>query len=191
MMNEDQNKLGAFPFVIAGISFIPLIGVLFGMVAVIWGLVTKKQGGKKLAIIGACGIVFTIVVYGALFYFGFSQRGGVYDELRVKLGESTITTLAQSIEFYKAQNGHYPISLEELQESLPEASIVFIVDPTHINMEEKQRNFYYELQGDNHYYLLGVGQDEVPFSRDDIIPKIEIKENSSIGLLIHDDSKGL
>jgi len=34
-MNEGKPKLGAFPFVIAGISFIPLIGILFGIIAII------------------------------------------------------------------------------------------------------------------------------------------------------------
>jgi hypothetical protein len=57
-MNEEQKqeKLGAFPYVIGGLSFIPMLGVLFGVIAIIWGLVTKKLGGKKLAIVGACGI---------------------------------------------------------------------------------------------------------------------------------------
>ena len=34
-MDEQQEKLGTFPFVIGGMSFIPLIGVLFGLVAIV------------------------------------------------------------------------------------------------------------------------------------------------------------
>ena len=58
-MSGKQKKLGTFPFVIGGMSFIPLIGVVFGMIAIIWGFFTKKLGGKKLAIVGACYVCIT------------------------------------------------------------------------------------------------------------------------------------
>jgi hypothetical protein len=81
---RENKTLGCFPFVIGGLSFIPLLGVLFGLIAIVWGLSAWRGGGKKLALVGAAGIGFTILVYGALFYFGFAQRGGVYDDLRMK-----------------------------------------------------------------------------------------------------------
>ena len=188
-MNEEQQKLGAFPYVIAGVSFIPGIGILFGIVAIIWGLVTKKLGGRKLAIIGACGISFSIVLYGSLFYFGFVQRGGVYDDLRAQLSKSTITSLVQAIEFYRTQNGHYPDSLETLRKSLPKNSMVYVFDPTDVKMGGKPRYYYYALKDNSHYYLLGVGPDGKPFTSDDILPDIKVKPNSGIGLLINKNSK--
>jgi len=188
-MSEDQNKLGTFPFVIAGVSFIPLIGVVFGIIAIVWGLVTNKIGGKKLALIGACGIGFSVFLYGSLFYFGFVQKGGVYDDLRAELSKTTITSLVQSIEFYKAQNGEYPETLEVLHKSMPKNSTVFIFDPTDIQIGGEPRYFHYELYEKSHYYLLAVGPDNKPYTSDDVLPNIEIKENSSIGLLIHDGSK--
>lgn len=64
---DSSEKLGTFPYVIGGMSFIPLIGILFGFVAIVWGLVTKKQGGKRLAAIGAGGILeFAMKVYSAV-----------------------------------------------------------------------------------------------------------------------------
>ena len=190
-MNEQQEKLGTFPFVVGGMSFIPLIGVLFGVVAIIWGLVTKKSGGKKLALIGGGGIVFTIVLYSALFYFGFAQRGGVYDDLRKKLSETTITSLVQAIEFYKTQNGKYPESLEVLQKSLPENSMVFVFDPTDVKMGGQPRYYHYELIDGEHYYLLGVGPDGQPFTADDVLPKIEVGPKSKVGLVIKGVKNGL
>ncbi len=68
-MSEEQEKLGTFPYIIGGVSFIPGIGIIFGIIAITWGLVTKKLGGKKLAVIGACGISFSIILYGSLSYF--------------------------------------------------------------------------------------------------------------------------
>lgn len=183
-MNEQQEKLSTFPFVIGGMSFIPLIGILFGLVAIVWGLVTKKAGGKKLALIGVCGILLTIALYSALFYFGFVQRGGVYDDLRAKLSETTITSLVQSIEFYKTQNGKYPESLEVLQKSLPKNSMVFVFDPTDVKMGGKPRYYYYQLIDSEHYYLLGVGPDGQPFTADDVLPKIDVGAKSKVGLVI-------
>ena len=188
-MNEEQEKLGTFPFVISGVSFIPLIGIVFGIIAIVWGLVTKKLGGKKLAVIGACGIGFSIILYGSLFYFGVVQRGGVYDDLRTQLSRNIITSLVQAIEFHKTQNGQYPESLEILRKSLPENSMVFVYDPTHVQMSSEPRYYHYELKDESHYYLLGVGSDARPYTADDVLPNIEIKQNSDIGLLFHEGSK--
>lgn len=183
-MSERQKQLGTFPFVIGGMSFIPLIGVLFGLSAIVWGLTTKKAGGKKLALIGGGGVVFTIALYSALFYFGFVQRGGVYDDLRTKLSETTITSLVQAIEFYRTQNGKYPESLEVLQKSLPKDSMVFVFDPTDVKMGRKPRYYYYKLIDSEHYYLLGVGADGQPFTSDDVLPQIRFSPQSKVGLVI-------
>ena len=188
-MNEKQEKLGTFPFVIGGVSFIPGIGIIFGIIAIIWGLVTKKLGGKKLILIGVLGITFSIILYSSLFYFGFVQRGGVYDDLRAKLAKSTITSLVQAIEFYKTQNGHYPDSLETLRKSLPNNTTVFVFDPTDIKIGGEPRYFYYELKDSSHYYLLGVGPDGKPFTNDDILPDVQVKPNSGVGLLIRKESQ--
>jgi hypothetical protein len=189
-MNEKQEKLGAFPYVIAGASFIPAVGVIFGIIAITWGLATNKLGGKKVAVIGASGISLSLVLYGSLFYYGFVQRGGVYDDLRSQLGESTISSLVQAIEFYKTQNGRYPDSLETLRNSLPENSMVFVFDPTIPQLGNEQRYFHYELVDQSRYYLLGVGPDEKPYTTDDVLPNIEKNPRGKIGLLIHDGSRG-
>ncbi len=188
-MSEEKEKLGTFPFVVAGVSFIPGVGIMFGIIAIIWGLVTKKLGGKKLAIIGASGIGFSIILYGSLFYFGFVQKGGVYDELRTELSKNTITSLVQTIEFYKIQNGKYPKSLELLKNSLPENTMVFVHDPTDVQMGKEPQYYHYELKDENHYYLLGIGSDKKPYTNDDVLPNVEINKNSGIGLLIHKNSK--
>jgi hypothetical protein len=180
--DTQTTKLGAFPYVTAGLSFVPLIGVLFGVISIIWGLVTKKAGGKKLVVIGACGIGFTIVLYGSLFYFGFVQRGGVYDDLRTKLAQSTLNSAVPAIEFYRVQNGKYPESLEVLQKSLPKESFVLLSDPTFVGFGAKPTYFYYEWVGEDHYYLRGIGADRKPFTADDIVP--QVTDGGNVGLLI-------
>ena len=190
-MSNEKEKLGTFPYIVAGVSFIPGIGIIFGVIAIVWGLLTKKIGGKKLAIVGGCGIGLSVILYSSLFYFGFVQRGGVYDDLRAQLSKTTITSLVQAIEFYKTQNGSYPESLEILSKSLPENSMVFVHDPTNMQIGGEPRYYYYQLEGASHYYLLGVGPDEKPYTKDDLLPDIDINENSGIGLLIHENSKNL
>jgi hypothetical protein len=182
-MTDEQPKLGAFPYVVGGLSYIPLLGVLFGGAALIWGLVTKKSGGKRLAAIGAGGILLTVVLYGALFYFAVVQRGGIFDALRAKLTANTLTSLAQAIEVYRLQNGTYPDSLETLRQSLPKGSLAFVFDPTDVRMSGKSRYFYYEVVDADHYYLRCVGPDGEPFTADDIVPLVEVKPGSKIGLL--------
>lgn len=184
--DTNPGKLGTLPYVIGSVSFIPLFGVLFGIVAVVWGLSTKRPGGKWLAAIGAGGISFTFFIYGGLFYLGTVQRGGAFDELRVKLTQSAINSLVPSIELYKIQNGRYPDSLEVLQQSMPKDNFaaMFVTDPSVMVPEEKPRYFFYEKVGEDHYYLRGLGPDGKPFTTDDVVPQISSNPDSKLGLLI-------
>jgi hypothetical protein len=183
-MGEPDEKLGGFPFVIGGLSFIPLVGIPFGIVALIWGITTRKLGGMKLALIGSLGIIFTVVLYGGLFYFGFVKRGGLYDDLRTKLAQSSLSSVVQAVEFYRFQHGSYPESLKALQESLPKDSMVLVFDPTDVKFSGKPKYFYYERVGADHYYLRGVGPDGLPFTSDDVLPQIRFTPGSKLGLLI-------
>jgi hypothetical protein len=184
-----RPRLGGFPHVVGGLSYIPLIGVAFGVVAIVWGLVAHRRGGGKLALIGLGGIAFSAFLYGGLFYLGFVQRGGVYDTLRTRLAETALTSLVQAVEFYKVQTRQYPESLDELRKSLPKQSLVFIYDPTDLKLNGKPREFYYRRAGGDHYYLLGVGPDGLPFTADDILPRIAPAPGGSVGLLIDPRSK--
>ena len=80
-MNDKNIKLS---YIFGGLSFIPLIGVLFGLISFIIGLIKFKYRGWILSLIGLGGIIFTIIIYSSLFYFGLKHRGGIYDELREK-----------------------------------------------------------------------------------------------------------
>lgn len=76
-VNEKPNKLGVFPYVIAAISFIPGIGVIFGIIAVIWGVLTKKvvvKYSRLLVLVGLALVLFFMVRSFTLVLF----RGEVY-----------------------------------------------------------------------------------------------------------------
>jgi hypothetical protein len=180
---NEGKRLGAFPFVIAGLSFVPLLGVLFGLAAIVWGLIARRRGGTKLALVGAAGIGFSILLYGGLYYFGFAQRGGLYDGLREKLAQDNLNALVQSVEFYKLGHGEYPDSLATLKASLPKGSVqsVYVIDPRILPGGKIGQLFYYEKVGSDHYYLRGVAPDGKPFSPGALAP--QVAPGGKIGLL--------
>ncbi len=182
MTDTDAKKPGFGHYVVGGLSFIPLVGVVFGIAAIVIGLGRRESGGKVLAALGAAGIGVTVLLYGSLFYFGFIKRGGIYDDLRAQLAQTTINTLVPSIEFYKLQYGRYPATLEQLRNSWEDgATFSGIYDPS---VSGKPQPFYYRSAGPDSYYLRGVGPDGVAFTDDDIVPTVNIPAGSNIGLLI-------
>ena len=182
--DNGQARIDTAAFVLGGLSFIPLIGVPLGVAAIIWGLVSRKARRLTVVLLGLDGIGCTIVIYGALFFFGFVQTGGIYDRLRGQLAQQQLYTLVQAVEFYRLQYGSYPDSLEQLQATLPKQSLAVTFDPTGFRIGSLPRRFYYERVGIDHYYLRGVGVDGQPFTADDIVPDITIAPHSQIGLLL-------
>jgi hypothetical protein len=180
---DDTKKVnesaGCLAYVVGGMSFIPLIGVIFGLVAIIWGFKIKHL---KLKIVGFSGILFTVVIYGALGYFGFVQKGGVYDDLRVNLAQSQMTTVVQALELYKVQNGQYPESLKILEDSLSENSFVFLYDPTLMSLAGKQF-FYYKIISENQYHVRALGRDGELNTEDDVFPS----PIDNVGLVVNYD----
>ncbi|MBY6196853.1 hypothetical protein [Vibrio hangzhouensis] len=163
---QKQQGPGCLGFVVGGMSFIPLIGVLFGIVAVIWGFKAKST---KLKVIGFAGIAFTFILYGTLGYFGFVQKGGVYDDLRSQLVKVQLTNSVQAIELYKVQHGRYPASLEVLQKSLPEGSLVSLYDAAQISISG-EKWYFYTVIDENHYHIRSYGRDGLIATEDDILP---------------------
>jgi hypothetical protein len=166
-------------YVIAGASFIPCIGVIFGIVAIVWGVARRA---RSLVLLGVGGILFTVVLYGALFYFGFCKRGGFYDELRSKLAVTMLNSAVKEIEYYKLQHGHYPTNVQELSTSGPN-KFPTITDPTAMAHKGTNAYFYYELESaGTSYFLRSVGPDGIPFTADDIVPSISEEERKHTGL---------
>jgi hypothetical protein len=181
---KEDKRLGCFPFVIGGLSFVPLVGVLFGLAAIVWGLIARKRGGGKLALVGAAGIAFSVILYGGFFYFGFIQRGGIYDELRTKLAQNNLNALVMSVEFYKLGHGEYPDTLDTLKASLKKGSVetIYVTDPRIGASGQADQLFYYKRVDADHYYLRGVAPDGKPFSPGALVPEVNIS-SGKIGLL--------
>lgn len=188
--NKEKNEskgIGCLSYVLGGLSFIPLIGVVFGVIVIVLGIIKRKIGGWKLILIGSLGIIFTIVLYGSLFYKGFIERGGTFDELSKQLAQTQLTDLVKHIEYYKIQNGNYPSNLKVFQPKDGEEtkSFIFVNDPMNKELSLGEPSlYYYELinEGKN-YYLFSSGIDGIPFSSDDVHPIVSIEEFAKIGYI--------
>src|SRR5262249_41712505 len=133
--------------------------------------------------VGAGGIAFTVVLFGGVFYFGFVQRGGIYDDMRRHMAQRQLNQLVQSIEFYKVMHGGYPATFEELQQAVGKETWTFFDDPSDMNLVGR-RKFHYERVGIDKYYLRSVGPDGQPFTPDDILPQVDDAQLPKLGLLI-------
>jgi hypothetical protein len=156
--------------------------------------VKRKSGGKLVIVLGCLGILFTVGLYGTIFYIAFGTHGGIFDEMRGQLAKRELGDLVKSIEYYKVTKGGYPATLEELKTSLDKNSAVIIDDPTTLDFSNLGSGkaitpFFYQLTEDkSHYYLLGVGPDHKPFTNDDLLPGISDQERAKTGLLINPSS---
>lgn len=177
---NDKPKTPIILYIASGLSFIPLVGIFVGLIVILFGAIGKFKN-KILIIIGSCGILFSIILYSSLFYFGFKHRGGIFDDLTVQMVENQLTTIVKELEYYKIQHNVYPDSLNRLNTN---NSFIFIDDPIlqKMDMNNKNTGYYYQVS-DSGYYLFSVGFDGKPFTNDDIFPKISCNEAAKIGIL--------
>lgn len=179
ILNVSGQRLnqGRPPYSLGWLGLIPLVGGIVGVALILYGLLKYKD--RKLVFIGLAGILFTVAVYGSLFYMT------KFDFMRADFAKADIivlNSLIKDIEFYKIQNGDYPDRLEQLDVN---GAIVNYYDPLLSNPENNKFN-YYRLG--KHYTVFSSGIDEKPNTADDIYPTIEIDTNK-IGLVIRPNGK--
>jgi uncharacterized membrane protein YhaH (DUF805 family) len=70
--NEDlevtKGKLGMTPFIIAWLSYVPIFGIFFSLIAIMWALATEKEGKKRLSVIALIGFVYSVILLGIFAY---------------------------------------------------------------------------------------------------------------------------
>jgi hypothetical protein len=155
LIKTNETKV---PYVLAGISFIPLIGVLFGIIAIIWGIIIKKKGPILL---GTGGILLSVVLYGSLFYFGVKANYGPYHELKKQLTKQLLTQTRGQVLIYKEKNKALPDKLSDL--GSPSQDNFFPISDPWLN------EFEYKVNADGSFELRSYGPDAVPYNGDDIV----------------------
>ena len=168
-------------FVLSGVSFIPLFGLLPAAACLIYAATRPTAGRRRLAATAALAVVGTLVLYGSLGYFGFSGTG-LFAELRTKQVQASLQVVIRALEYYRVVHGQYPETLEEVA---PDEELSFLrlhlQDPTVLDFPVAL--FHYTRSSDGQSYdLRSVGTDREPFTSDDILPSVPNQELRRIGL---------
>ena len=94
-----QKRDSVIWFVIAGIGFIPMIGIPFGLSALLRGVLTYKKYGKLLTIISIASFLPMTIGYGTLYYFS-QKEDGIFAELNTSLNCDLLTQSIGEIEMH-------------------------------------------------------------------------------------------
>jgi hypothetical protein len=174
--NSIQQKSKP-PYLLGLICLIPLVGAFVGLGLLLYGLLKYKD--KWLSIIGAAGILWTILFYSTFFYAG--THASIFKKGFKDISQLQLNSLVKNIEFYKLEHGLYPDSLKEL---LNDDKLAPINDAVQ-GMSSKENSYYnYKKVGDK-YFLFSSGLDGVPNTQDDLFPQVRIIDSTKIGLISH------
>lgn len=163
------------PYLLGLLCLIPLVGAFVGLGLLLYGLIKYKD--KRLSIIGAAGILFTVLVYGSLFYA--MKNASIFKKGFADISQIQLNSLTKNIEFYKLQHGQYPDSLQQL---LDDDKLAPITDAIQLNQRRENSNYNYQRIGDK-YMLFSAGQDGIPNTQDDLFPQVAVSDSSKIGLI--------
>jgi hypothetical protein len=151
-----KQESSAAGWCLGGLSFIPLIGVPFGIITIIIGIVKKNKGQIFL---GIGGIIWTIVLYSALFYFGFVANFGPYADLKIGLTSQIINSDAGYISLYEQKYNKFP---EKITDVIPSDTNMFsLTDPWFTPLLFKPIN-------DKSFEIRSAGPDKIINTDDDI-----------------------
>ncbi len=73
-MNKNE-KLGTKSFVIAWMSFIPVLGIFFALISIMMllSMDEEKEGKKRLSIITAIGFIYSLIIVTVFLYMEFQR----------------------------------------------------------------------------------------------------------------------
>jgi hypothetical protein len=157
--NSSSGNLKILGIILGVLAFIPLLGVLFGLLAIIIGLINNRH--KPSIILGGLGIASTVVVYSILFIF--LSKNGKFHDVQSQATLAIINTDKGQLALYYQQHGVYPRSLESAQ-------------PTSVSLfatkDSWSHDLIYKVSGDQKSYSLSsTGSDGIANNADDIVTK--------------------
>jgi hypothetical protein len=157
--------------VLAVLSFIPGLGVLFGSAAVTWGLLSTRPRARLAVGIAAAGVLLQFVVFVA-FLVSSSRNRPLLDQALGEVTRQDLLKLVRALESYHQRESFYPASLPALQSRHLFARPVNIFDQS-AGLSLRFRPFQYRLAEDGSGYdLFAVGPDGEPHTADDIRPAL-------------------
>jgi hypothetical protein len=157
-------------FLLAGASFVPGIGVLFGAAAVTWALVSDRPRALVAAGVGAAGALLNLVS-GALLVWHV-QKNPVYASAGAANSRRDLVKLVGALEAFHREQGRYPARLATFTQ-LPYSLRLINIQGFSAGVFHRPREYQYELAPDGHTYtLFAVGVDGTPGTADDLFPDL-------------------
>lgn len=197
----ERESSGAFPFapasalvtsgtpttpkrawpllLVAGCSFVPGLGVLFGAAAVTWALVTDRPRARLAVVLGATGALINLVV--PLVIVLRMGEPGEYARMQAAFTRQDLTKLVLEIEQYHAETGHYPASLPLLVGTPIPRRLINIYDQSGGPFRIPRTYEYHRSPDGTTYDLFSAGPDGVPHTADDIRPVVADSLRDRVG----------
>jgi len=183
-MANEEPKVSWVEYIFGFCSFIPLVGVFLGIISIVLGALKFKAGGWKVVLLGIGGILFTVCLYGAMFLFMFTGKNNMMNDMWQQMTKANLRQCVMALEFYHQVHGEYPAKLEDLPSAkfAPGSTVNFLDQSGGFESHLGTQLFYYERTTDGTgYYLLGRGEDGVPFTADDLLPDLSPDEQAHSG----------
>lgn len=168
-------------FILAGLGFLPGLGVVFGLAACIWGLIADRPRALVAAAIGAAGTLLNFAGCVAVGYWAMERQGpGGFVGM---LTSTELVLLVEELEDHHERHQGYPATLRELDGSALGGPGVNIFDRA-LGLGNLTVPYHYERSDDRrHYSLFSVGPDQLPATPDDIHPVLPDSLAARAGLL--------
>jgi len=141
------------PYLLGILWLIPLVGAFLGIGLFLYGVFRYKD--KWLTLIGAAGILWTIIIYSTLFYS--RKNYPVFNKGFADISQMQLNSLVKNIEYYKLEHGQYPDSLQQL---LKDDKLAPITDAIQLNQQRPNNKYNYRKTGEK-YLLYSSGQDGI------------------------------
>jgi hypothetical protein len=154
------------------LGVVPVVGVIIGIKFIYQGYYRYKD---NLLI----GLGIAMIAFWPLFIYSTQfMDASKLDVDFSGVAEAELNGIFKSVESYKTRNGVYPESIEQLQTK----GLIFYDPMIPKNTNKDSLKFHFRNYG-NKYTLFSVGQDGIPYTKDDIYPNLANSDTSKIGLI--------
>lgn len=158
-------------FLLAGASFIPGIGVVFGAAAVTWALVSDRPRALVAAGLAASG-AFLNMLGGGLLVWRLGHDNPAYAAAGAARARGDLGKLVVALETYRREQGRYPARLDAFTQ-LPYSLRLVNIQDFSAGVFSRPREYHYDLAPDGQTYtLFAVGADGRAGTTDDVFPDL-------------------
>ena len=156
-------------FFVAALSFIPVVGIVFGGAGATWGLVSSRRRALVAALTAMTGALLN---FGGMMLVGMHNSGKTDTTIDVRFTQREMLRVVAAIDDYHVKQHSYPSSLRLLQQrSMLSGKVVPTADMSARGFHFIPREYQYVVAPDGESYdLVATGPDRVIGTADDIRP---------------------